>query len=176
MSLGLNGAFCPTSLPLFHGSRWTTLPAVPMMVSHRVEGHAGCARPPLGRLALSQARWPEPEAAGPLWSGRSISRSRPQAVLGDRPLSGFPPSPQPVEVPGRAGRSGTAVRRFQGSRVGLPLPIHAQIYRLPMTHFVRPRGCLRKWAFERWKPVMAIVRSPHNGHHSGAGPVTSNIR
>jgi hypothetical protein len=49
MSLSLNGAFCPTSLPLFHGSRETTLPGVPMMVSHRVKGHAGCARATPGR-------------------------------------------------------------------------------------------------------------------------------
>ena len=33
MSLSWNGAFCPTILPLFHGSRSAALPAVPMMVS-----------------------------------------------------------------------------------------------------------------------------------------------
>lgn len=43
MSLGLKGAFCPTILPLFHGSRELALLAVLMMVSHRVEGHKGCA-------------------------------------------------------------------------------------------------------------------------------------
>jgi hypothetical protein len=33
----------PDDLPLFHGSRAVALSAVPMMVSHRVEGPAGCA-------------------------------------------------------------------------------------------------------------------------------------
>src|SRR5450432_4201078 len=43
MSLSLNGAFWPTILPLFHGSRKVGLAAVRMMVSHRVEGPQRCA-------------------------------------------------------------------------------------------------------------------------------------
>src|SRR5574343_251734 len=43
MSLGLNGAFWPMILPLFHGSRRVVFPAASMMDSHRVEGHVGCA-------------------------------------------------------------------------------------------------------------------------------------
>ena len=43
MSLSLNGAFWPTILPLFHGSRLTALALDPMMDSHQVEGLQECA-------------------------------------------------------------------------------------------------------------------------------------
>ena len=42
MSLSLNGAFCPTILPLFHGSRRAALTVVPMMDLH---ASGGTARP-----------------------------------------------------------------------------------------------------------------------------------
>jgi hypothetical protein len=45
LSLSLNGAFCPTILPLFHGSQRAALTVVPMMDLH---AFGGTARP-LGR-------------------------------------------------------------------------------------------------------------------------------
>lgn len=42
MSLSLNGAFWPTILPMFHGSRWIALATDPMMVSHPVERQTRC--------------------------------------------------------------------------------------------------------------------------------------
>src|SRR5690349_14251230 len=45
-----------------------------MMVSHRVEGHAECARSVPSNV-------PAPSAGGQVWGGRLVSRSRPQPVI-----------------------------------------------------------------------------------------------
>ena len=61
MSLSLNGAFYPTILPLFQGSRRALTPVLPMMVSHGVEGHTRCADSTSGPLP-----WVNPNLA---WTG-----------------------------------------------------------------------------------------------------------
>src|ERR1700712_4988693 len=53
MSLTLKGAFWPTILPLFHGSRCTALTLGSMMVSHQVEGAQQCA----DRATLPVGSW-----------------------------------------------------------------------------------------------------------------------
>lgn len=43
MSLGLKGAFCPSTFPLFHGSQQATSATDLMMVSHFVRDEKECA-------------------------------------------------------------------------------------------------------------------------------------
>jgi hypothetical protein len=75
MSWSLKGVFCPTILPLFHGSREVALPAVPMMVSHRVGGlHRMRSR--VGRANCC--------ADGQLPGAPANSQSRPEANIQER--------------------------------------------------------------------------------------------
>ena len=89
MSLGLNGAFWPTILPLFHGWRWVAMPGVPMMVSRRVKRLQRCTWPILSRwVAKTHQRLNSGIAAAAFWQAGQL-QSRPVAVHPERQ---FPPT------------------------------------------------------------------------------------
>jgi hypothetical protein len=106
MSLSLNGAFWPTILPLFHGSRRPALTLDPMMDSHQVEGQRECADATSRRVPRA-CQSPARAVAGSQLTGvPSYSRCRPQAGTRDRPV-------QELSLPGRrpSGRTARWARR-----------------------------------------------------------------
>lgn len=112
MSLSLNGAFWPTILPLFHGSRWMALATDPVMVSHRVEGQRRCAAAKSRRLPLviPAAGWPRtPEVSFVAWRRTHVAGQERSSAA-----DGLSPDPSVVGVRASAlSCSGTLARALQ---------------------------------------------------------------
>src|SRR6185437_5342155 len=86
MFLSLNGVFWPMILPLFRGSRRTSLTLDPIMDFRQVEGQQECANAGSRRMHRSRQfqslAFPESQLPG----APSYSHCRPEAVLRQRQI------------------------------------------------------------------------------------------